>query len=818
MPPPAAQRPTGSADADAITFAPAEQPRVPGTAEWASPSRPWEHLVDRADLALERDPSARSVTVHEVRQALRAWTSDPEATGPRLEHELPALHHHLTESGPRPPGSQARQLAALWMTGDATTPTPGGLRGGASGFEGEIHGYAVQLPELMEPSDYDYVVRTPNVEIVLDTGLEPVLEIVTRPAAVVPGDTGRPSQAQVADEVRDIVHRLENAPPGARLERIFDGPRYEVEPTATDLRVRPVGSQRSADLYVHHSVGVPLAGLPQFMEHVLTVTRAETPKEVVTQAHLGDAMRVGRELARRIGEDPTYLASPHAGSRASLPAAEGFLATVYTQFAAMAQNVVSWPNLTKNYSAMGSRISMAELAKGLDPAVRTYLDTHRDEIARWFAKEFDSRDTAVRSVTNLLAERIPPRRANDAGRSTATIGGYLDSAFARNPERVIGQDEAMGIRTTIPELDTHRDGNGVARIDPPLAVMELRHIAERRQPIAEVEATHAAVVEQAQRAFETAQDLHGITTAPNPAASPAPAVSTAPAPAVSPAPAASTVAGSSGAARPSPSAQPTTVRFGTNGAPDPAVVHRVADQWVESVRAAVSEGRPAPRLEIVGFGNGRRFSLLSSHRAEDKGAERAHAVEQLVRDRVRTHDLTGLAPHHFQVDARGSNESRAAGQSRDDHRVVQMRTVEPAAEVSAFDGDAPNRPEAPRERAVPMGGRVVESDPIDMVTGEMVLEQLDLQVPGLVLRRTHVSSYRAGTLFGPSWASTPEQRLEIDERGVCFVGDDGVVLVYPRPVGTEVVWPVEGPRWPLRRATAGFELHTDTSLLRFARR
>ncbi|WUL53142.1 DUF6531 domain-containing protein [Amycolatopsis sp. NBC_00348] len=57
-------------------------------------------------------------------------------------------------------------------------------------------------------------------------------------------------------------------------------------------------------------------------------------------------------------------------------------------------------------------------------------------------------------------------------------------------------------------------------------------------------------------------------------------------------------------------------------------------------------------------------------------------------------------------------------------------------------------------------------DPIDVATGEVVMTQVDATLPGevadLELSRTHLSSYRAGRWFGPSWTSTWDQRLELD--------------------------------------------------------
>ncbi|GAB2741921.1 DUF6531 domain-containing protein [Amycolatopsis magusensis] len=118
-------------------------------------------------------------------------------------------------------------------------------------------------------------------------------------------------------------------------------------------------------------------------------------------------------------------------------------------------------------------------------------------------------------------------------------------------------------------------------------------------------------------------------------------------------------------------------------------------------------------------------------------------------------------------------------------------------------GDASN----PVDRAEQPIGRCGGREPVDLATGEMFLVQTDLRLAGLlplVLERTHVSSYRAGRLFGGSWSSTLDQRLEIDERGACYAGPDGVILVYPLPArdGSGVL-PSAGSRWPLRMTEAG---------------
>ncbi|MGC4807021.1 toxin C-terminal domain-containing protein [Micromonospora sp. DT233] len=109
--------------------------------------------------------------------------------------------------------------------------------------------------------------------------------------------------------------------------------------------------------------------------------------------------------------------------------------------------------------------------------------------------------------------------------------------------------------------------------------------------------------------------------------------------------------------------------------------------------------------------------------------------------------------------------------------------------------------------SVPMNARRCVRDPIDVASGEVVLGQTDAELPGLlpvVLHRNHLSSYRAGRWFGPSWASTLDQRVEIDDEGICFVTEDGMVLTYPSPPAVGVpVLPETGPRWPLTSTADG---------------
>ena len=104
-----------------------------------------------------------------------------------------------------------------------------------------------------------------------------------------------------------------------------------------------------------------------------------------------------------------------------------------------------------------------------------------------------------------------------------------------------------------------------------------------------------------------------------------------------------------------------------------------------------------------------------------------------------------------------------------------------------------------------------------MATGDVLLFQDDASLPGvlpLVIGRAYRSSWRAGRWFGPSWASTFDQRLQIAPDRVTGVFADGRVLSWPcRPAEDGPVpstgLPVTGPRWRLERAGDGGFTVTD---------
>ncbi|WP_327097061.1 DUF6531 domain-containing protein [Nocardia vinacea] len=105
------------------------------------------------------------------------------------------------------------------------------------------------------------------------------------------------------------------------------------------------------------------------------------------------------------------------------------------------------------------------------------------------------------------------------------------------------------------------------------------------------------------------------------------------------------------------------------------------------------------------------------------------------------------------------------------------------------------------------GDKTCSEDPVDIATGEFLLPETDVELPGvlaLALRRTHRSNYRYGRWFGPSWSATLDMRLVVEHEGVTFLGEDGIMLAYPHAevgVATEPV--TGGQQWTLTRTEVG---------------
>ncbi|MEV6906811.1 RHS repeat-associated core domain-containing protein [Amycolatopsis sp. NPDC051071] len=106
----------------------------------------------------------------------------------------------------------------------------------------------------------------------------------------------------------------------------------------------------------------------------------------------------------------------------------------------------------------------------------------------------------------------------------------------------------------------------------------------------------------------------------------------------------------------------------------------------------------------------------------------------------------------------------------------------------------------PKETKEP-GCKDGSGDPIDVQSGDVLVTESDLVVPGplgQLVVRNHVSSYRGGRWFGASWTSLVDERLIIANGTVTYYASDAMILRFPVPApGAEAV-ALHGPPRRLR--------------------
>lgn len=201
---------------------------------------------------------------------------------------------------------------------------------------------------------------------------------------------------------------------------------------------------------------------------------------------------------------------------------------------------------------------------------------------------------------------------------------------------------------------------------------------------------------------------------------------------------------------------------------------------------------------FVGLKNdAQEYLPQAAHKAAQFAEDTSHTVDQGVTSHIEGdaqlgRDITNIGERppeatavHSPTQSGDPFKGRgAASQAETETKNLAAETEQEAVEGAHLDGE---------------GGAT--DDPIDLVTGEMFLPQQDIVLPGVLplsLERRHGSVYRYGRCFGATWASTLDQRLEIDDNGIHLALEDGRVLHYPVPTvhGQQVI-PSHGPRWPL---------------------
>ncbi|WP_436787585.1 DUF6531 domain-containing protein [Yinghuangia sp. YIM S10712] len=212
-----------------------------------------------------------------------------------------------------------------------------------------------------------------------------------------------------------------------------------------------------------------------------------------------------------------------------------------------------------------------------------------------------------------------------------------------------------------------------------------------------------------------------------------------------------------------------------------------ARAWVEPQAyftdlAAIAKGMTQPLYDPVGFAQD--VKLAAGQTWDQFLANPAYATGRLVPDLTLAAASGGAGPAATQ--AMSAAAARVAAQRE------ALRLAREQAERDARNGSTPE--------SVPPGARTETGEPVNAATGEMILVQRDVELPGalpLQLNRRHLSRSEPGRLFGRRWASTLDQHVRLGGEGAVFVTEGGVELAYPVPEPGVPVMPVGGDRWPL---------------------
>ena len=505
----------------------------------------------------------------------------------------------------------ADEVAQTWVYGDVCC-----LKGGAVGFEAEIS--HVPLAQTANYGYGDVLVNSRTLDLKLDSHLNrPILEIVTKPIGVLPGDADRSSEQDVFKEVNDVLKKL-NSSADIQLKALFSGNPYHPDVMADGVRI--LGPQGPTRLNVHYTVGISLARFSKLMQYTLAHGSFHAgPPAANARRHATSALEFAKSTSSNL---TSHNWVSHDGDCSAL---EGFLALTYIQFAALAQGIKTAMALTKNFAAALSRIDLSQVRNGLIPTVRDYLDANSDElmiaISRYFREDPPAGRNSWLDCTATNAQNAP------------ALKEYLKSAFSSSPARPNMQETVFGAMHVLKELDCNRDAFGTQRLDPPLLIVELRHHAPTTSSIGEL---HKQFKE-----LKTA--IVGIETDAQPRTSESRESVQSHAP------------GSAGSVPFTPE-RPVTIQFrkGARKVPDinveqQAELNSLARRLLEAASATVVVVR------VEGGGNGGWVS----HGADDVGERRASTVATVLRSEInRLNESLGQSIT-IQTSTRGNGQSQA---------------------------------------------------------------------------------------------------------------------------------------------------------------
>nr|WP_240509631.1 DUF4157 domain-containing protein [Streptomyces malaysiense] len=280
------------------------------------------------------------------------------------------------------------------------------------------------------------------------------IEFVTGAVQVVgtQADAGPEELERIADEIRRVSDGFYEATEGTRLSAL----KLDLRLLARGVTLSSEGYTETAGqpgmgdgLFVHYSVGVPLAGMPAFFDLYRADAQQRTdqgrpPVLPDAQHRLAQARPFAAAEAARFAQATQ--------STTDTTALDGYLQLVYTQVAAMADyvavaqgqgNSFALPQgQIKNWTLFLSRSQLGDAYQLLDPAIRAYLAANCDDIIERLSAFHETTATGRQATFYDNAERALP------GLDPVSLETYAQSALGGAP--AVSQQRVFGGMNEIP--------------------------------------------------------------------------------------------------------------------------------------------------------------------------------------------------------------------------------------------------------------------------------------------------------------------------------------------------------------------------------
>ncbi|WP_438267884.1 eCIS core domain-containing protein [Kitasatospora purpeofusca] len=245
------------------------------------------------------------------------------------------------------------------------------------------------------------------------------LEFVTGAVAVVgtAGESGPETLEQMVDEIRAVREAFYEKTGKTPLAGM--GLQLEILPAGQDARIAPdldfpnyAGAPGMGDgLFVHYSVGVPLAGMPMFFDH-LREAAPQAPGAPLPRARfrLSQSRTFAEQVVARYVQGQE---SARKRKRLETDALDGYSQLFFMQVAAMADYLAQDQDQgqIKNLTVVLSRSQLTDVRALLDPGFQEFLSANSEVIVDLLAHfqedpgdgsaNLEFRDEATREIDGL---------------------------------------------------------------------------------------------------------------------------------------------------------------------------------------------------------------------------------------------------------------------------------------------------------------------------------------------------------------------------------------------------------------------------------